>query len=107
MVLRRLPRLRDDRVTPEQAFGGTFHLNETWTQLDEAYSRAAARRPPNPLPCEAYRHSLTDPSILSPGLRDLGVETLTVFGQHTPPSLFGTTDPTWCATSSPHRCWLR
>jgi phytoene dehydrogenase-like protein len=40
MVLRRLPRLRDDRVTPEQAFGGTFHLNETWTQLDKAYSRA-------------------------------------------------------------------
>ena len=44
---------------------------------------------PNPLLCEAYCHSLTDPSILSPGLRDLGVETLTVFGLHTPYSLFG------------------
>jgi len=31
MVLRRLPRLRDDSVTPEQAFAGTFHVNETWT----------------------------------------------------------------------------
>jgi len=29
MVLRRLPRLRDATVTPEQAFGGTFHVNET------------------------------------------------------------------------------
>ena len=44
MVLRRLPRLRDDSVTPEQAFGGTLHVNETWTQLDAAYSRAAGRR---------------------------------------------------------------
>ncbi len=43
MVLRRLPRLRDDTVTPEQAFGGTFHVNETWSQLDAAYSRAAGR----------------------------------------------------------------
>ena len=92
MVLRRLPRLRDDGVTPEQAFGGTFHVNETWTQLEEAYAQAAARRPPNPLPCEAYCHSLTDPSILSPGLCDLGVETLTVFGLHTPHSLFCNTE---------------
>jgi phytoene dehydrogenase-like protein len=37
MVVRRLPRLRDDSVTPEQAFAGTFHANETWTQLDAAY----------------------------------------------------------------------
>ena len=44
MVLRRLPRLRDERVTPEQAFAGTFHVNETWTQLDTAYSQAAAGR---------------------------------------------------------------
>ncbi|GAB4988669.1 hypothetical protein MAHJHV59_49630 [Mycobacterium avium subsp. hominissuis] len=29
-------------VTPEQAFAGTFHVNETWTQLDTAYARAAA-----------------------------------------------------------------
>jgi len=92
MVLRRLPRLRDDRVTPEQAFGGTFHVNETWTQLEEAYARAAAGRPPDPLPCEAYCHSLTDPSILSPGLRDLGIQTLTVFGLHTPHSLFCNTE---------------
>ncbi|CAN5845857.1 hypothetical protein BH10ACT9_BH10ACT9_32720 [soil metagenome] len=67
LMLRRLPRLRDRSVTPEQAFGGTFHINETWTQLDAAYVRAAGGavpgtqltlrdlmplpdRPPDPLP---------------------------------------------------------
>ncbi|BBY41058.1 hypothetical protein MMAN_51920 [Mycobacterium mantenii] len=93
MVLRRLPRLLDHGVTPEQAFGGTFHVNETWTQLDAAYAQAVAGQPPNPLPCEAYCHSLTDPSILSAELRDSGVQTMTVFGLHTPHSLFGGADP--------------
>ena len=88
MVLRRLPRLRDDSVTPEQAFGGTFHVNETWTQLDTAYARAAAHALPDPLPCEIYCHSLTDPSILSPALRESGAATLTVFGLHTPHGAF-------------------
>jgi phytoene dehydrogenase-like protein len=87
MVLRRLPQLRDENVTPEQAFAGTFHANETWSQLDTAYSRAAAGQLPDPLPCEAYCHSLTDPSILSEGLRDSGAQTMTVFGLHTPHSL--------------------
>ena len=89
MVLRRLPRLRDDSVTPEQAFGGTLHVNETWTQLDAAYSRAAAGRCRIRLPCEIYCHSLTDPSILSPALRESGAHTMTVFGLHTPHSVFG------------------
>ena len=93
MVLRRLPRLRDDSVTAEQAFAGTFHVNETWTQLDTAYSRAAAGQLPDPLPCEAYCHSLTDPSILSAGLRDSGAQTMTVFGLHTPHSVLDGTDP--------------
>ncbi len=92
MVLRRLPRLRDHSVTPEQAFAGTFHVNETWTQLDAAYSRAAGGRLPKPLPCEAYCHSLSDPSILGAGLCDSGAQTMTVFGLHTPHSLFGEAD---------------
>jgi phytoene dehydrogenase-like protein len=87
MVVRHLPRLRDERVTPQQAFTGTFHVNETWNQLEAAYSQAAAGQPPDPLPCEAYCHSLSDPSILSPGLRDSGAQTLTVFGLHTPHTL--------------------
>jgi phytoene dehydrogenase-like protein len=93
MMLRRLPRLRDDSVTPEQAFGGTLHVNETWTQLDAAYSRAAAQVLPDPLPCEIYCHSLTDPSIVSPALRESGAATLTVFGLHTPHSLFCDDEP--------------
>ena len=93
MVLRRLPRLRDNSVTPEQAFAGTFHVNETWSQLDTAYAQAAAGQLPNPLPCEAYCHSLTDPSILSAALRDSGAHTMTVFGLHTPHSLLAESDP--------------
>jgi phytoene dehydrogenase-like protein len=92
MMLRRLPRLRDDGVTPEQAFGGTLHVNETWTQLETAYSRAAANVLPDPLPCEIYCHSLTDPSILSPALRESGAATLTVFGLHTPHALSASRD---------------
>jgi len=93
MALQRLPKLRDTGVTPEQAFAGTFHVNETWTQLDAAFTRAAAGRPPDPLPCEAYCHSLTDPSIVSARLRDSGAQTMTVFGLHTPHSLFDGADP--------------
>lgn len=92
MVLRRLPQLRDDSVAPEHAFAGTFHVNETWTQLDRAYAHAAGGRLPEPLPCEAYCHSLADPTILSPELRDAGVQTMTVFGLHTPHSVFAGTE---------------
>jgi len=84
LMLKRLPRLRDAAVTAEKAFGGTFHINETWTQLDDAYSAAVAGRVPAPLPCEIYCHSLTDPTILSPALRESGAATLTVFGLHVP-----------------------
>lgn len=87
MVVRRLPRLRDRAVTAEQAFGGTFHVNETWTQLAAACTRAASGGLPHPLPCEMYCHSLTDPSVLSPALRDSGAATLTVFGLYTPHTL--------------------
>ena len=87
LLLKRLPRLRDETVSPEAAFGGTFHINETWTQLDDAYVTAAAGGIPNPLPCEIYCHSLADPTILSPALRDAGAHTLTVFGLHVPSRL--------------------
>ncbi|MCT7657552.1 phytoene desaturase family protein [Mycobacterium deserti] len=93
LMLRRLPRLRDDTVTPEQAFGGTFHINETLRQLDSAYTRADHGLIPDPLPCEIYCHSLTDPSILSESLRESGAQTLTVFGLHTPHRLTAASDP--------------
>jgi phytoene dehydrogenase-like protein len=93
LMLRRLPRLRDESVTPEQAFGGTFHINETLSQLDSAYDRAAGGEVPDPLPCEIYCHSLTDPTILSETLRSSGAHTLTVFGLHTPHALMARQDP--------------
>jgi phytoene dehydrogenase-like protein len=93
LLLRRLPRLRDDTVDPEQAFGGTFHINENLSQLDAAYTQAADGVVPDPLPCEIYCHSLTDPTILSEQLRVSGAQTLTVFGLHTPHQLVAGADP--------------
>ncbi|WP_123023642.1 phytoene desaturase family protein [Mycolicibacterium stellerae] len=93
LLLRRLPRLRDETVTPEQAFGGTFHINENYSQLDAAYARAATGSIPDPLPCEIYCHSLTDPSILSDELQAAGAQTITVFGLHAPHSLATGADP--------------
>ena len=84
LMLKRLPRLRDESVSPEAAFGGTFHINETYSQLEDAYRQAVDGGIPALLPCEIYCHSLTDPSILSPDLVASGAQTLTVFGLHTP-----------------------
>ncbi|MGV9293962.1 phytoene desaturase family protein [Amycolatopsis sp. NPDC003676] len=88
MVLRRLPRLRDAAVDPRAAFGGTFHVNESFAQLETAHREAAAGRVPTVPPCEIYCHSLTDPSILGPAERAAGVQTLTLFGLHMPARLF-------------------
>ncbi|MDQ1570187.1 MAG: hypothetical protein QOF79_861 [Actinomycetota bacterium] len=87
LLVSRLPRLADPSVDPAAAFGGTFHVNELWSQLDSAYSSASGGAIPQPLPCEIYCHSLTDPSILSPELQASGAHTLTVFGLHTPDRL--------------------
>jgi len=87
LIVKRLPRLRDATVDSAAAFGGTFHVNETWSQLDAAFATASAGQVPSPLPCEIYCHSLTDPTILSPELRESGAHTLTVFGLHTPDRL--------------------
>ncbi len=93
LLLRRLPRLRDETVTPEKAFDGTFHINENYSQLDAAYKRAAGGVIPDPLPCEIYCHSLSDPSILSEELQASGAQTLTVFGLHAPHTLAKGADP--------------
>jgi phytoene dehydrogenase-like protein len=88
MLLRRLPRLRDTAVDPREAFAGTFHVAESYRQLESAYQQAAAGRLPDAPPSEIYCHSLTDPSILSPELAGQGVHTLTLFGLHAPARLF-------------------
>ncbi|MBX9717886.1 MAG: NAD(P)/FAD-dependent oxidoreductase [Microbacteriaceae bacterium] len=87
LLLKRLPRLRDEHVDPAAAFGGTFHINETFSQLQRAYDEAAAGHVPSVIPAEIYCHSLTDPSILGPELRESGAQTLTVFALHVPDRL--------------------
>ena len=84
MLLSRLPRLRDTSVDARAAFAGTFHINETLSQVDAAHDRAAGGAIPDPLPAEIYCHSLTDPSILGPELRASGAQTLTLFGLQVP-----------------------
>ncbi len=92
MLLARLPRLRDPAVAPERAFAGTFHVNESYGQLDRAYEQAARGEIPSSPPCELYCHSLVDPSILSEDLRAAGAHTLTLFGLHMPARLFAARD---------------
>jgi phytoene dehydrogenase-like protein len=88
MILSRLPLLRDEAVTSERAFAGTFHVNESLPQLERAYSEAAGGRIPAVPPCEAYCHSLTDASILGTELQASGAHTMTVFALHMPARLF-------------------
>ena len=92
MLLRRLPRLRDERVAPEAAFAGTFHINETMSQLDDSYAVGAGGGIPDPLPAEIYCHSLTDPSILGAQLQAEGAQTLTLFGLQLPHRLVAEQD---------------
>ncbi|MFD7653256.1 phytoene desaturase family protein [Actinosynnema sp. NPDC059797] len=87
MLLERLPRFRSG-VDPGLAFAGTLHLDESYEQLETAYRESAAGRVPSVLPAEMYCHTLTDPSILAPELVERGWHTLTLFGLHTPASLF-------------------
>jgi phytoene dehydrogenase-like protein len=87
MLLRRLPRVRGG-LDPAVAFSGTFHVNESMSQLQAAFIQAAAGRIPDVAPCEVYCHTLADDSILSPDLRAHGVHTLTLFGLHMPARLF-------------------
>jgi phytoene dehydrogenase-like protein len=88
MVLTRLPRLRDRTADPADAFAGTLHLHESYAELEAAHATAAAGALPDPLPCEVYCHSLSDPTILGPELREAGAHTLTLFGLHAPAALF-------------------
>jgi phytoene dehydrogenase-like protein len=81
MLLDRLPRLRSG-APPEDAFTGTFRLNEHEDDIARAYDEAEAGQLPSKPPAELYCHSLTDRTILRSG------HTLTLFGLHTPARLF-------------------
>jgi phytoene dehydrogenase-like protein len=92
MVLERLPALRDAVVAPGDAFAGTFRVNESYEQLQQAFDEAARGEIPRLPPSEMYCHSLTDPSILPAQVRERGGQTLTLFGLHMPARLFAS-DP--------------
>jgi phytoene dehydrogenase-like protein len=88
MMLSRLPALLDTTVDPRAAFAGTFHINESYTQLQQAYATALAGQVPDLVPCESYCHSLSDRSILGADLAGTEAQTLTLFGLHLPARLF-------------------
>jgi phytoene dehydrogenase-like protein len=87
VLLKRLPKLKSG-IDPRLAFAGTFHANESFTQFETVFEQAHAGIMPAKMPIEMYCHTLTDPSILSQKLQDDGYQTLTLFGLHTPASLF-------------------
>lgn len=88
MLLERLPGLKAAKYPAAEAFRGTFHSNEGYQQMNASYEQAAKGRLPRNTPCEVYCHTLTDDSILGPGLRRKGFQTLTLFGLDAPYSLF-------------------
>lgn len=88
MLLSRLPRLKDPAADPAAAFAGTFHINEGYQQLQDAYAAAAAGHVPRVPPCEIYCHTLSDRSILGGDLASSEAQTLTLFGLHMPARLF-------------------
>ncbi len=85
LLVNRLPHLRQAGIPSEAAFGGTFHINESLTQLEAAGATALGGRVPDPLPAEIYCHSLADPSILGEGADRY--QTLTLFGLQVPDRL--------------------
>ena len=87
ILLKRLPQLKSG-IDPRLAFAGTFHANESFSQLEETYVDATEGVMPAKMPVEMYCHTLSDPSILGPELQAAGYQTLTLFGLHTPASLF-------------------
>jgi phytoene dehydrogenase-like protein len=56
MLLSRLPRLKSG-ADPPLAFASTFHVNESVSQLEAAYTRARGGEMPQPLPLELYCHT--------------------------------------------------
>jgi len=88
LLLRRLPRLKAEGIHPEEAFAGSFHIDEGYAQMQASWAAARDGHLPNPAPAETYCHTLTDHSILSPELRAQGFQTLTLFGLDMPWRLF-------------------
>ncbi len=88
LLMERLPTLKAAGVSSEEAFAGSFHIDEGYQQMLNSWATARDGVIPNPAPGEIYCHTLTDDSILSPDLRQRGFQTLTLFGLDMPWRLF-------------------
>lgn len=88
MLLKRLPKVKAKGVSSEEAFAGSFHIDEGYGQMQNSFGKASRGEIPNPVPGEMYCHTLTDPTILSDDLRQKGYHTLTLFGLDMPYRLF-------------------
>jgi phytoene dehydrogenase-like protein len=88
MLLERLPRLRSSCCHPEEAFAGTFHIDEGYDQMLASYRESVAGAVPAKPPGEVYCHTLTDDSILSEALNRRSFHSLTLFGLDMPYALF-------------------
>ena len=88
MLLTRLPKVRAVGIRPEDAFAGSFHIDEGYAEMQKSYADSQTGAIPNPAPGEIYCHTLSDPSILGAGLRAKGYQTLTLFGLDMPYRLF-------------------
>lgn len=87
MLLTKLPRLKSG-TDSKLAFAGTFHFDERYSDFQLAYDQAVAGKIPDIIPAEMYCHTLSDSSILGADLVARGFQTLTLFGMHTPATLF-------------------
>lgn len=90
LLLEKLPRLQSKQTSSQDAFSGTFHIDEGYEHMTKNFQKAAAGQFSDRPSGEMYCHSLTDDSILSNQLNQDGYHTLTLFGLDMPYSLFET-----------------
>jgi len=90
MLLTRLPKVKASGVRSEEAFAGSFHIDEGYAQMQTSYTDSVKGNIPIPAPGEMYCHTLTDPTILGDDLQRKGYQTLTLFGLDMPYRLFET-----------------
>jgi phytoene dehydrogenase-like protein len=88
MLLTRLPKVKAAGVRPEDAFAGSFHIDEGYEQMLRSFAESKNGKIPNPAPGEMYCHTLTDSTILGDELNRKGYQTLTLFGLDMPYRLF-------------------
>jgi phytoene dehydrogenase-like protein len=87
LLLKKLPTLKSGHNAAE-AFAGTFHIDESLSDLKTAFAAVNRGEIPEVLPAEIYCHTLTDSSILSTQLAASGYHTITLFGLLMKASLF-------------------